>query len=372
MPESLRDVLEDIQQKLKANAYQNEEHVRLSLVARVVQALGWDIWNPAVVNAEFAIRTLQDANRRSDLALLDGDNKRLVFIEVKKVGALSRNEPQWINQIRSHNEDFRAPFAVLTDGRFWWLYFIYSAYSFEDSRFKIIDLIEGDLEDIELSFTTFLSRDEIVTERAHISAKNELHKSRTLKKLEELVPEAKRIADEDGSIAPVAVLLELMASKNEQATQEQAEEAYKNWRTRGTKQAQHPIKQAEQSSPINTPAKAQTLDSGKFIDLPELPMFFPSRGVVFAAFILMNRPQGVIVDELKELLQANGYNNWKSYQTPISHFIKDGSSRPPKLPSYIYRLKDGKRSGKDVYKLWHEIHSKWLCDVPPNAWIISE
>lgn len=43
MPESLRTVIEDIQKKLKANVYQNEEHVRLSLVARVVQALGWDI-----------------------------------------------------------------------------------------------------------------------------------------------------------------------------------------------------------------------------------------------------------------------------------------------------------------------------------------
>jgi len=36
MPESLREAIEDIQRKLKAGAYQNEEHVRLSLVARVV------------------------------------------------------------------------------------------------------------------------------------------------------------------------------------------------------------------------------------------------------------------------------------------------------------------------------------------------
>ena len=46
MSESLRDILEDIHRKLVAGAYQNEEHVRLSLVAREVQGLGWDIWNP--------------------------------------------------------------------------------------------------------------------------------------------------------------------------------------------------------------------------------------------------------------------------------------------------------------------------------------
>lgn len=40
MPETLRDTIEDIRRKLQAGLYQNEEHVRLSLVARVLQALG--------------------------------------------------------------------------------------------------------------------------------------------------------------------------------------------------------------------------------------------------------------------------------------------------------------------------------------------
>ena len=42
MPETLREALEDIRRKLNTGVYQNEEHVRLALVARVVQALGWD------------------------------------------------------------------------------------------------------------------------------------------------------------------------------------------------------------------------------------------------------------------------------------------------------------------------------------------
>jgi predicted type IV restriction endonuclease len=42
MTESLRETLEDIRRKLAAGVYQNEEHVRLSLVARVLQALGWE------------------------------------------------------------------------------------------------------------------------------------------------------------------------------------------------------------------------------------------------------------------------------------------------------------------------------------------
>jgi len=35
--ESLRETLEDVRRKLNAGVYQNEEHVRLSLVARMVQ-----------------------------------------------------------------------------------------------------------------------------------------------------------------------------------------------------------------------------------------------------------------------------------------------------------------------------------------------
>jgi len=40
MPDApnLRETIEDIQRKLRAGAYQNEEHVRLSLVGMVVQA----------------------------------------------------------------------------------------------------------------------------------------------------------------------------------------------------------------------------------------------------------------------------------------------------------------------------------------------
>jgi len=43
MSETLRQALEDIRHKLNDGVYQNEEHVRLSLVARVVQVLGWDM-----------------------------------------------------------------------------------------------------------------------------------------------------------------------------------------------------------------------------------------------------------------------------------------------------------------------------------------
>ena len=44
------EIIKDIQEKLRNNYYLNEEHVRLSLVVRILQSFGWDIRNPKETN----------------------------------------------------------------------------------------------------------------------------------------------------------------------------------------------------------------------------------------------------------------------------------------------------------------------------------
>ena len=78
----MKEVLLDIREKLIDNAYVNEEHVRLSLVARIVQQLGWDLWNPREVNAEFAAVPHEDQSR-VDIALFLNTFSPSIFIEVK-------------------------------------------------------------------------------------------------------------------------------------------------------------------------------------------------------------------------------------------------------------------------------------------------
>ncbi|MBW8003089.1 MAG: hypothetical protein FVQ80_13900 [Planctomycetes bacterium] len=39
----MKDILSDIRTKIKNGCYKNEEHVRLSLVARILQKLGWNL-----------------------------------------------------------------------------------------------------------------------------------------------------------------------------------------------------------------------------------------------------------------------------------------------------------------------------------------
>lgn len=59
----MRSILEDIVVRLRNDNYKNEEHVRVAIVVRLLQALDWDIWNPIEVSAEFAPVRNEDASR---------------------------------------------------------------------------------------------------------------------------------------------------------------------------------------------------------------------------------------------------------------------------------------------------------------------
>jgi hypothetical protein len=83
----MNELLADIKARLLNGEYKNEEHVRLSLVARVLQILGWNIWNPMEVNAEFVVVPNED-NKKGDVALFLRPFVPSVFVEIKAVGQM--------------------------------------------------------------------------------------------------------------------------------------------------------------------------------------------------------------------------------------------------------------------------------------------
>jgi hypothetical protein len=57
----VNDALKGIVIRLRDNQYKNEEHLRLGAVYRLLNELGWDVWNPQEVCTEFqAIRRKDD------------------------------------------------------------------------------------------------------------------------------------------------------------------------------------------------------------------------------------------------------------------------------------------------------------------------
>jgi len=191
----MKDMLLDIRQKLNDGVYKNEEHVRLSLVGRVIQRLGWDLWNPREVNSEFAVLPQEDQSR-VDLALFLTPYSPVVFIEVKPVGKLTGNIGRIERQLRDYNRNNTALFSIITDGRKWLFYYSQTGGEFSQKRFKTLDILEDDVNDLGMFFSMFLSKDKISKGTAEREAKDYLQLGRKQRAMEDALPKAKRLVSE--------------------------------------------------------------------------------------------------------------------------------------------------------------------------------
>jgi len=187
----MKDVLLDIREKLNDGAYTNEEHVRLSLVARVLQQLGWDLWNPREVNSEFRVLPQEDSSR-VDLALFLTPYSPEVFLEVKLVGKLTGNIGKVEGQLRDYNRNNTALFSIITDGQKWLFYYSQTGGQFSQKRFKTLDILADEVDDLQMFFDMFLSKKGIGNGSAERQAKDYLQLSRKQRVMEDVLPEAKR------------------------------------------------------------------------------------------------------------------------------------------------------------------------------------
>ena len=153
------DTLEDIQRRLRENQYKNEEHVRLSLVARILQEYGWDIWDPTEVNTEF-VPVPEEDRKKVDIALFIPLTKPLIFIEVKPVGGIT-NLGDAERQLRDYNKNITAPFCIITDGREWRFYYSLTPGAFSDKCFRVLNLLNDDTDHIQATFALFLDKNQV-------------------------------------------------------------------------------------------------------------------------------------------------------------------------------------------------------------------
>jgi hypothetical protein len=184
------ETLEDIQRRLRENQYRNEEHVRLSLVARVLQKYGWDIWDPTVVNTEFK-PVPQEDNKKVDVALFGPTSKAVVFIEVKPVGGIT-HLADTERQLHEYNRNFSAPFCIITDGCQWRFYFSLTPGDFSSKCFKTLNLLKDQMDDINRTFAIFLEKNQVQSTEARQRAENLLSLNEKEKVLAACLPEAQQ------------------------------------------------------------------------------------------------------------------------------------------------------------------------------------
>ncbi len=107
---------------------QNEYRTRISLIDPVLNALGWDVSDPALVTHEYAV-----GNGRADYALLRKDGSPTAFIEAKRLGEMadaSRHETQLFTYAVTQG----VKYAGLTDGDRWLFDNLTARFSGGDSR----------------------------------------------------------------------------------------------------------------------------------------------------------------------------------------------------------------------------------------------
>jgi len=215
----MKELLADIKARLLNGEYKNEEHVRLSLVARVLQGLGWNIWNPIEVNTEFVVVPNEDS-KKVDVALFLRPFVPTVFVEIKAVGQMQGKLTATELQMRNYNRDNQAMFTVITDGRNWRFYLSSAGGEFSRRCFKTFDLLADDLEEVEASLSAFLKKSEV--ENARQKAEDYLKLNHIQRTAEDCLPEARRKISEPPYPSLPAALVFLVGEKGFSITQEDA------------------------------------------------------------------------------------------------------------------------------------------------------
>ncbi len=145
---TLEEHLSDIQNKLTNNQYPNEQSISQGIVLRILQAIGWPMYDTQLVIPEYSIE-----GRRVDFALCHHINKPIIFIEVKQPGKILGADKQ-LFEYAFHTG---IPFAIVTDGKEWHFYLPAEIGSYDERRVYKLDLIEREIEESSFRFTRYLS-----------------------------------------------------------------------------------------------------------------------------------------------------------------------------------------------------------------------
>lgn len=200
----IEELLELIKNLKEDNRFQtfDEAATKQFVILRILKALGWDPFNMDEVYPEYSV-----GGKRVDYAL-SHNGKKKVFIEVKKVNEdLEKHQEQLLNY--SFQEGVKL--AILTNGISWWFYLPLREGSWEQRKFYTIDIFDQEIKDIAEKFNDFLSKENVISDKAIENAEN-LYKSRQKQDLiKETLPKAwRKIITE-----PDELLVELLADTTE-------------------------------------------------------------------------------------------------------------------------------------------------------------
>src|ERR1700722_11137505 len=162
---ALETTVADITARLRQGRFSNEQAISQGIVLRLLQELGWNIYDTARVWPEY-----QTGEGRTDFALCHPRAKLpAVLIEVKQPGKAE----DAVRQALEYAFHTGVPFIVLTDGKTWSFYLPAEQGSYEDRRVYKLDLLERPAVEATETLNRYLARERVVAGEALETARQE-------------------------------------------------------------------------------------------------------------------------------------------------------------------------------------------------------
>lgn len=196
----LKNHLNEIQIAIRGGQFPNEAAVSRGVVMRLLQSLGWPVFETNVVWPEYPLETLF-----VDYALCHPPQRPAVIIEVKAVGKLGGADTKLFEYA------FRAgvPMAILTDGQEWHFYLPSGQGSITERRFYKLDILERGHDEAAARLTKYLAYERIKNGDATKAARADHDSTAIRRTINENLPVAwRKLIEEQDSL-----LVDLISEK---------------------------------------------------------------------------------------------------------------------------------------------------------------
>ena len=192
----------DIRAGIKAGRYVNEATVSQGIVQRLLNTLGWPVYDTEIVAPEYSLGT-----RRADYALCHPPREPVILIEVKQVGQ-SKGADRQLFEYAFHRG---VSMAILTDGQEWNFFLPTEQGDYSERQLYKLDILERDPQQAESSFKRYLEYDAVRSGQAIESARSDYRDAARKRQAKRTLPDAwaRLIESRD------ELLIELVADKVE-------------------------------------------------------------------------------------------------------------------------------------------------------------
>ncbi len=172
--------IENARARISGGRLLNEAAVSSGVVLPILDALGWPVFDPAVVAPEHGV-----GGRRVGFALLN-HGRPAVFVEVKQPGQGVGADRQ-LFEYAFHEG---VPLAILTDGATWHFYLPAMQGSYEERRVYLLDIIEREPAESAERLVRYLDREAVASGEAFERARHDYQRSRQRREAREGLPAA--------------------------------------------------------------------------------------------------------------------------------------------------------------------------------------